>query len=356
MPSLDVDALTNLASRLAGGPVQSLTPCRGGGNNRVYRVDTADGPLALKLYPTLAEDTRDRLRHEYTALTFLAERVRPGLLPRAMVADPTAGAALYEWVDGMPVTDHGLADVARVTALLADLLQAGLAGGDIGPAVEPCLATADILHRLAARVSALEPIAAREPALAGLLEQVRTLVGPLAEALGPSALEPLPAAALVLSPSDFGFHNALRRDDGSLTFLDFEYFGWDDPAKAASDFLWHAGQVLRADQRYRFAADMLALYGGGQVDFAERLMQVYPLHGLNWVLIVLNEFRPDRWRRRQLAGHADDWDAAKARQLAKAEKLLDRVRLACHLHNALRRDLSLEDWIAQTGALVGNEP
>ena len=39
-----------------------------------------------------------------------------------------------------------------------------------------------------------------------------------------------------LSPSDFGFHNALVDERAGLTFLDFEYAGRDDPAKLVSDF------------------------------------------------------------------------------------------------------------------------
>ena len=49
----------------------------------------------------------------------------------------------------------------------------------------------------------------------------------------------LPVEQRTLSPSDFGFHNALRRPDGRVVFLDLEYFGWDDPAKMISDFLLH---------------------------------------------------------------------------------------------------------------------
>src|SRR5262249_33996160 len=41
-----------------------------------------------------------------------------------------------------------------------------------------------------------------------------------------------------LSPSDFGFHNALIRADGELCFFDFEYAGWDDPAKMVADFFY----------------------------------------------------------------------------------------------------------------------
>ena len=54
--------------------------------------------------------------------------------------------------------------------------------------------------------------------------------------LGLSLDEPLPAAERCVSPSDFGFHNALRTPDGRLAFIDFEYAGWDDPAKTVSDF------------------------------------------------------------------------------------------------------------------------
>jgi hypothetical protein len=39
-----------------------------------------------------------------------------------------------------------------------------------------------------------------------------------------------------VSPSDFGFHNAIRTDQG-VTFIDFEFAGWDDPAKASVDFI-----------------------------------------------------------------------------------------------------------------------
>src|SRR5947209_3697626 len=39
-----------------------------------------------------------------------------------------------------------------------------------------------------------------------------------------------------ISPSDFGFHNTIRSEDGRLRFFDFEYAGWDDPAKTVCDF------------------------------------------------------------------------------------------------------------------------
>src|SRR5262249_40838189 len=46
----------------------------------------------------------------------------------------------------------------------------------------------------------------------------------------------LSEAECCLSPSDFGFHNALATDDRRLIFIDFEYAGRDDPAKLVVDF------------------------------------------------------------------------------------------------------------------------
>ena len=39
-----------------------------------------------------------------------------------------------------------------------------------------------------------------------------------------------------ISPSDFGFHNALLKSNGDIKFIDFEYAGFDDPAKITSHF------------------------------------------------------------------------------------------------------------------------
>lgn len=41
---------------------------------------------------------------------------------------------------------------------------------------------------------------------------------------------------LIISPSDFGFHNIII-SNGKIYFIDFEFSGWDDPAKLYCDFI-----------------------------------------------------------------------------------------------------------------------
>ena len=134
----------------------------------------------------------------------------------------------------------------------------------------------------------------------------------------------LPVENRTLSPSDFGFHNALNRAGGTV-FLDFEYFGWDDPAKTVSDFLLHPAMPLPEHLRRRFVGDFLTeFHDDGQL--ARRLPAVYPLFGLKWCLILLNEFIPESLHRREFSSGGDtDQADLQYQQLAKARGMLARV-------------------------------
>jgi hypothetical protein len=147
----------------------------------------------------------------------------------------------------------------------------------------------------------------------------------MAEAgLGFDAILPRPSQSLI--PADFGFHNCLRRPDGKLAFLDFEYFGWDDPVKLTADFLLHPGMTLDSLTSRRFRAAAGRRYAA-DAHFGARFDALFPLFGLRWVLVLLNEFLPERWQVRVNAGagQSNDWTQAKIRQLARAGSLLNRV-------------------------------
>ena len=62
--------------------------------------------------------------------------------------------------------------------------------------------------------------------------------------LGLDFAEEIAPECRTLIPSDLGAHNALRGADGSLYFLDFEYFGWDDPVTSIANFIMHPGMQL----------------------------------------------------------------------------------------------------------------
>lgn len=330
MPEAPADTIAALGAtieRLCGRPVLALDAVRGGGNNRLFRLATNDGDFAVKLYPGPETDPRDRLGTEFGALAFLV-RMGVGSVPRPIVRDTDAGIGIYEWIAGGPVESAGAAEIDAALEFAATLqrLSAETDADAIGPASEPCFAADELTEQIERRLARLE--SADDPALRNflanaLIPRYHALRDAMAAAYaghGWSTAAALSQAGRTLSPSDFGFHNAIRRLDGTIAFIDFEYFGWDDPVRLVSDFVLHPGMALGADERRRYLAGALALFGGGA--FEDRLGLLFPLVAIRWCLIILNEFLPDHWARRALAGSATDREAAKRRQLAKSEALL----------------------------------
>jgi hypothetical protein len=320
--------IVDVAARLAGAPVEAIDRVGGGRNSRVFKVETQNGSFALKQYPSPGEDRRDRLGVEAAALTWF-EAQGFDVVPRLVAIDRDRNAALLTWIDGALVREVGPADIDQAADFLDRLHR--LRGKSSIPATqrdtEACLSGAEVERQIRARVERLSQLPA-EPELdqfiAGELAPViNELIGAAraATASKRSFEAELDQRNRSLVPSDFGFHNALRDGRGRLAFIDFEYFGWDDPVKLTADMLLHPGTPLAPDLRARFRNAAERLYAD-DADFAARLAAFLPLFGLRWVLILLNEFHPERWRNRVLAGATYDWDEAKQRQLAAARRML----------------------------------
>lgn len=329
-PAADI---RDLASRLCGKPVAAATRLDGSGNNRLYRIDTAEARYALKCYG--AVDARgDRLEREFDGFSLVGKHGIDAV-PAALAVDRKHRCALYEWVDGTradPPSEH---DIDRALDFVGALQR--IARNDAqawqGNAAEACLSATMLLEQIRGRLARLQSLE-DEPALCTFI--TRDLVPAMQrEALrletlySEAGLDPavvIPPAVRVLSPSDFGFHNALRRPDGRLVFVDFEYFGWDDPAKLTADFLWHPGMHPDAAALTRWEAGMTQIFGD-DAGFNVRLTAQRPLYAIRWCLIILNEFLPERWQRRIFAGNTDPTDhpRIKTEQLAKAQALFDRA-------------------------------
>ena len=93
---------------------------------------------------------------------------------------------------------------------------------------------------------------------------------------------------LTLSPVDIGFHNCLRTEN-QLIFLDFEFFGRDDPVKLVADSLQHPGSLLRKEQNDYFKTALNSIFIDDE-QYQDRLKYLFPLFGLKWCMIMLNPF------------------------------------------------------------------
>ena len=294
-------------TRATGSAARRLERVAGGRNSRVWKaVPAAAPPVAVKRYP---DDGRDRLGAESAAFALLR---RHGLtcVPETLALFPERRLAVYSWIAGEPAAPLG--DAPEAVDPFADLIERlrriGAAPDAIPDAArlplatEACLCLADVKRQVENRLSRL---LARDPdteAARAMLDLVRNKVAPAWEdrlraaseayaRLGRPPDQALEPAERVLSPSDFGAHNAIRRPDGSLAFVDFEYFGWDDPVKLTADFLLHPAMRLTREQKERFAARVMGLFA--ESDAPARLPALLPLFAVRWICIVLNVFLPE---------------------------------------------------------------
>ena len=322
------EAVFDAAEVLLGMRPRTARPILRGGNNRIYRIDGGDGPYALKFYPRQDSDPRDRLGAEFEALEFLTDH-GVATVPRPFARDRERGCAVYEWIEGERVANPGEAEAAALADFLIRLH--GLRGADgterLRPASASCFSCAAVTDQLRARRARLDAVRAGEPALARFLdERFDPLAATVLDDLRRAGTEtPLSPDRRTLSPSDFGFHNALRRPDGTIVFLDFEYFGWDDPVKAVSDVALHPGTDLSEPMGRLFLDRVRPVFAKSDPEFDQRLALTYPAFALIWCLILLNEFLPDCWARRARPGLSEDRSAVLSRQLDKAERLYQRI-------------------------------
>ncbi len=345
----------------------TLQPLPGGANNRVYRLRAEGGERALKVYFQNPADPRDRFRAEHAFYRHLWQRgVRR--TPEPLGWDTENRLGLFSFVDGRKLRADEV-DAGAVRQALEFIVETNRSGAgfqrvqspstaeaqragkmpaplpDLPVASEACFSLAEHLAVVERRVLRLQQVGqvsilsesnrleacptsevdraaatfVREelnPAWAKIQTAIRAQAG--------SALnDEVSAAARCLSPSDFGFHNALLTADG-LKFFDFEYAGWDDPAKLCCDFFCQP-QLPVALAHWDLFVNGLAAALGAQADLPQRAQLLLPAYQIKWCCIMLNEFLRGEQSRREFAlggGAAED---RKRMQLEKAQGALEQV-------------------------------
>ena len=306
----------------------------GGANSRVYHFVGSDTcQYAVKFYFMQESDTRDRLGTEFASMSFLWEQ---GLrcVPRPIMVDRKQSCAVYEYVEGSKISfqDVTAADIDEVIVFLEQLkcLNDKASTKSFGSASEACFSTQQIFDNIQWRIKRLEHSLDKNKDLNHFL--VNDYI-PFLEILIQREKEKLvcfdseiPLQERTLSPSDYGFHNAIRNKEGKIIFFDFEYFGWDDPAKMISDFILHPAMDLSNDLKNRFIQKMYAVFQDYS-NLPKRVETAYALFGLKWCLIFLNEFVEDDLQRRKFAqGDLASKKQRQEEQLFKAKQMLNLIK------------------------------
>ncbi|WP_419786438.1 aminoglycoside phosphotransferase family protein [Pseudodesulfovibrio sp.] len=338
-------------------PGTKASPLGGGRNSQVFLMDIPDrDPLVFKRYFVDTSDKRDRQGAEARALRFLAEAgVRQS--PRLLALDKDRQASMLSYVRGDKIaepTEHHMDESARFLVRLIELSASEEAAKTgFTSASEAFFSVEGVAENIRVRLARLDsvddecPLCAelsnfRDNELRPALDRNLEACARLLEAADMRMDREIPESWRILSPSDFGLHNVLVRPDGTLAFFDYEYFGWDDPSKTLADFCLHPAMNLSGPLQRRFLEGVLpALIRIGYDP--RRAAPLFPLFGLKWCCILLNEFVPRDMARRAfaIAGveaepqvEKEAVDQVLTRQLDKASALLhsldDRAAVFAH--------------------------
>ena len=333
-----------IISNLLGGKVLVLDKIGGGRNSQVYQVVLSDErQYAAKFYFRHQQDKRNRLAVEYRAYSFLWENSIPSV-PRTIAADEQSGCAIYEFIEGENFTkktilpehiDQAVDFLIALKSLIS--LEESLS---LPLASEACMSITEIIQNIQQRMTNL---LATDRNASPLNEKLHQFLAedfiPFFDLLkfwceeqyarvGLKLAGVLPLQHRTLSPSDFGFHNAIRRENGDLAYVDFEYFGWDDPAKAVGDFLLHPNLIMQLEKplKQQFVTRFVDHFCTFDPTLPARIKVTYPLFGMKWITILLNEFIPKDIERRAFAESGLDLAARREGQLHKVSAMLQRIQ------------------------------
>jgi hypothetical protein len=306
-------AAGQLLSRVGRHDAVEAHALPGGRNNLVWRISAGEQAFLLKRYFWSGADPRDRLGQEWLFLTFLR---RAGIFraPEPIARDESRRCVLLEFIEGQALLPQEVEpdDVRAATAFFLEMNARRDLATHLPGVSEACFSLSAHVQTTERRIARLDAIT--DPDAKDLVQsQLRPAWGRITSRIHelPAAEREheLPAQERCLSPSDFGFHNSLRQPDGTLRFVDFEYAGWDDPAKTIADFCNQPDGLLKPELASIFRQAALEALSESDA-LRKRLALLEPLYQLKWACICLNGFlpggrfdpdRPDRSPKAQIA-------------------------------------------------------
>ena len=309
-------------------------------NNAVFRAVWAGRSYLVKQFFSHPRDQGDRYGAE-TAFAEFAWDHGLRTVPRLLAHCSASRLAVFEFIDGRPVRtvdiDHDL--IGQAVNFLQELYaaQASDAAQQLPQAAESCFSLGQhvaCVDRRIQRLAAMRPASDLDrEALHMVQADLRPRWHAVREAFHQAcrrsdhSLEAeLGPAERCVSPSDFGFHNVLLEMGGRLRFFDFEYAGWDDPAKLLCDFRCQVELPVPPPLWQEFLGKILELLPHAD-RVAWRVKWLLPVYQLKWCCIVLNEFLPEGQARRRFSAVDRAGQRQPDMQLTKARQLLEQVKL-----------------------------
>ena len=311
---------------------------KGGKNNQTYKVDLRAGKsYVVKKYFKHPQDLRNRQNAEFL-FTSYANKVAQNFVPNVLFSNEINGMTLFEYLEGSPITDRKVtgAEVKRAIDFVNALNKKALKKREmqLPNASEACFTIKAHMDLIDSRIYSLHESLNKSKEqetsefIAELARYWDELKRSIFQYCANSDIQldlALPVEDRCISPSDFGFHNAIKDSLGVTRFIDFEYAGWDDPAKLVGDFF----AQLEVPVPEKFAEDFIESIAhnfSGANAFKIRAKLLLPVYKIKWCCIALNVYLPAHLSRRQFSNPLIDIASLQTDQLSKAQTILSNLQ------------------------------
>jgi len=268
--------------------------CDESGNNQAYLLLCDDKKWLAKFY---RQDHRDRLGAETAFLKYAAHE-DVGMVPQLIAQDAIERIAIISFIEGKKLSKEevGLSEIQQAVHFIKALNKPSQWVPALPNAAEACFNWQDHVRLVEDRVTRLKANPYQGDLAKDYFEFVHAMQDKWetikrVQSNVPTAQFLLSENERCLSPSDFGFHNAIRMEDGRLHFIDFEYAGWDDPAKMIVDFFLQPAVPVSQKYFSFFLTELKAIFRNADA-LQERVNVLRPLLSIKWCCIMLNAFFP----------------------------------------------------------------
>ncbi len=282
-----------------------------GGNNCVYKITIEEEAILGKVYHRDTHDSRDRFGQEVAFLKYL-ESIEIKASPALIAKDRTAGVVCLDWIEGADFDSQLVPSESYWMQCFSFLKNIQVGKNSIEAKSLPD--GSEAAFSLRAHLALLQnrrdywqahnqiiPEEIRSFLMTELDEEYKKLAKELIS--HPDFNKELKPDEKIISPSDFGLHNAKLDKDGKLAFFDFEYAGWDDPAKTIADFFTQPAFPAPWKEFDNLISILSEIFSTNVMDcLLKRLPLINRIIRLKWCYILLNDFHPTSSRRRILSG------------------------------------------------------
>ena len=288
-------------SKELGSSPETLVKLKGGINNQVFRCGLNGHYWVIKAYLPNECNKHDRIKAELEFLQY-ANIVAPKHAPNLIAFDEIRKCLILEYIKGERYP-QGKAPAENELQVAGDFFYLLNTNLDLAKeminmqAAEGFLSLSQHIANVRSRLSSMStdhlPCECKNKGavlLKRLHNQTDRILNELEHCIALGSIDDtLDQMNCRVSPSDFGFHNAIRTIDGPK-FIDFEFAGWDDPAKTILDFLMQPKVPVSSS-----LFDISKVFNNNLArNIYRRSYQASPIIELKWATIILSVLNDSR--------------------------------------------------------------